>query len=469
MATDTVLQVAGTQVICFPRARRDRSSGHVGRLEAMSASRPRVLRRDTEAMILSYYQSDLAGQPYMGDQDSDQQLSTTGFEASTRQAGASDHSSPFPGGTKATSLGSAAVHRRKHSNNVESGADNRRVAIVPLEVDAPPDETGRYFPSAPTPAQATLPSPLAGRRELVVDAQLAASGSALIAPPDSNLFSLHDFSSPLTPSFPFTPSSLSPSTSKSPQPLSSEKQEKSRHAPSIQHSRTSSRDIGIVGTVTRFELPQDIAALQDTSSDYQPPIFQTPSSCSSSSTAVDSTSLESDPLTQTSSSDAVHVRPTVMSATVEPIHSHSLAMNGHGVHTQPHSAHPLTASSRSQLVGTLEQAQSSSADASSMSTAPSSYLYYQPGVHSKAGPLPPPPRAMFDIDFNTPPPPRPPRLRSPSPLNSQKPPGAAAPASVTVRLASKASAASIHQIHITTTTPSVSAGSSSGNSEYSPE
>ncbi|KAH9981859.1 hypothetical protein BJV74DRAFT_63399 [Russula compacta] len=459
MATDTVLQVAGTHVICFPRARRDRSSGDVGRLEAMTASRPRALRRDTEAMILSYYQSDLAGQPYMGEEDSGQEPNTTGFEASTRQAGASNHSSSplsrFPGETKtkSDSFGSAAVHRRKHSNNVETGAENRRVAIVPLEVVDTSHQTGPYSPSAPTPAQATLPSPLAGRRELVVDAQLAASGSALIAPPDSNLFSLHDFSSPLA------PSTHSPSTPRFPPPLSSEKQETSRNAPSIQHSRTSSRDIGIVGTVTRLDLPQVLAALQDTPSDYQPPIFQIPSSSSSSSTAVDTTSLESVSLTQTASSDAVHVRPTVMSATVEPLHSHSLAMDGHGIHTQPHSAHSLP---------TLEQGQSLLAEASSISTAPSSYLYYQPGVHSKAGPLPPPPRAMFDIDFNAPPPPRPPRLRSPSPLNSQRPPGAAAPASVTVRLASKASAASIHQIHITTT-PSVSAGSSSGDSEYSPE
>ncbi|KAI0320625.1 hypothetical protein OF83DRAFT_1169169 [Amylostereum chailletii] len=46
----------------------------------------------------------------------------------------------------------------------------------------------------------------------------------------------------------------------------------------------------------------------------------------------------------------------------------------------------------------------------------SSYLYYQPGLHSTAGPLPPPPRAMFQIDVNTPAPPRPPRLRSPSPM-----------------------------------------------------
>lgn len=34
-------------------------------------------------------------------------------------------------------------------------------------------------------------------------------------------------------------------------------------------------------------------------------------------------------------------------------------------------------------------------------------------MHATAGPLPPPPRAMFNIDTNSPAPPRPPRLNSP--------------------------------------------------------
>ncbi|KAG6833811.1 hypothetical protein H0H87_011745 [Tephrocybe sp. NHM501043] len=45
----------------------------------------------------------------------------------------------------------------------------------------------------------------------------------------------------------------------------------------------------------------------------------------------------------------------------------------------------------------------------------SAYLHYEPGVHATAGHLPtlPPPRAMFNIDINSPAPPRPPRLNSP--------------------------------------------------------
>jgi hypothetical protein len=215
-----------------------------------------------------------------------------------------------------------------------------------------------------------------------------------------------------------------------------------------------------------------LATVQDTRSDYQPPIFQTPTSRSSSldiSTPVDSISREPNPLVQTAFSGEAHVRPTAMSASVEPIPSAPHVMNGHGIHTQPLSAHSLdTPIPRSQLVDTPEQGQASPDASSSASTAPSSYLYYQPGVHSRAGPLPPPPRAMFDIDFNAPPPPRPPRLRSPSPLTPQKAPGDVAPTSVTVRLASKPSTASIHQIQISAT-PALSTQSSSEESDYSLE
>jgi hypothetical protein len=424
--------------------------------------------------MLSHRLPDQAGQPYMCD--------TAGLEASTRQTGASNDSSPsspFPSGTKvkSDSFGSVAVYRHKQTNNAENATDYRRIAIVPpLEDDksaeglAKGDEIAQHLPSVPSPIQPTLPSPSAGcRQELVVDAQLAASGSALGAPPDTaNQVSLPDTYSSLTPSSPSSSSSLSPTTQKFPHSPSSSEPEKSRAARSKGHSRTPSRDVGIVGTLTRRELPQDLATVQDAPSDYQPPIFQTPSSRSSSldtrSISVDTTTPESNPFAQTASSGETHVRTTAMSASVEPIHD-AHVMNGHGIHTQPHSTHTLdTSLPHTQLQGRASPAATTT---SSTSSAPSSYLHYQPGVHSKAGPLPPPPRAMFDMDFNAPPPPRPPRRRSPSPLTSQKAPGVVAPASVTVRLASKASTASIHQIHISA--GPLSTQSSSEDSDYSPE
>ena len=77
-------------------------------------------------------------------------------------------------------------------------------------------------------------------------------------------------------------------------------------------------------------------------------------------------------------------------------------------------------------------------DPSLPGTPMSSFLHYQPGicilytfeyqdlklfsgVHSVAGPLPPPPRANFNIDINNTPPPRPPRLNnSRTPLRSKR-------------------------------------------------
>lgn len=426
--------------------------------------------------------SDQTGKPYMCD--------SAGLEArSTRQTAASNDSSPsssFPRETKVKndSFGRDAAYRHRQTNNAENATDNRRIAIVPLKVDKSTqdpakgdkgDETAQHLPSVPGALQATLPSPLAGcRQEIVVDVQLAASGPALVAPPDTtHQVSLPDIYSSHTPSSPSSSASLSPTTQKFPHSPSSSEPEKSRAARSRGHSRTPSRDVGIVGTLTRRELPQDLSTVQDAASDYQPPIFQTPSSRSSSpdttSTSVHTTSLESNPFAQTASPGETHVHPTAMSASVEPIHN-AHVMNGHGIHAQPHSTHPLdTSLPHAQLVGNPEQSRASPAPTttSSVSTAPSSYLHYQPGVHSKAGPLPPPPRAMFDIDFTAPPPPRPPRRRSPSPLTSQKAPGVVAPASVTVRLASKASTASIHQMHIGATP--LSTQSSSEDSDYSPE
>ncbi|KAF8484488.1 hypothetical protein DFH94DRAFT_234896 [Russula ochroleuca] len=402
--------------------------------EQIPASQPAVPRRGAGAMR--------TGQPHTYD--------AAGLEASTRQTGASNDSSPsspFPSGTKVKndSFGSATVYRHRQTNNVERSSDNRKIAIVPLKVDTPGpargDETAQYIPSVPNATTTTLPPPLAGRRELLVGAQLAASGPALVAPADTtNLVRLQD-----VPSSPSSSASLSPTTPKFPHsPSSSSEQEKSRTRRSIAHPR-SPRDVGIVGTLTRRELPpQDLTTVQDPASDYQPPIFQTPSSRSSSpdTSSVDTTSPESNPRLRTASSGEAH----------------------------PHSAHSLNTSlPRPQLVDPPEQGQASPVAASSVSTAPSSYVHYQPGVHSKAGPLPPPPRAMFDIDFNAPPPPRPPRLRSPSPLNSQKAPGGGTPPSVTVRLAAKPSTASIHQIHISATPPLSTQSSSSEESDYSPD
>ncbi|KAI9467271.1 hypothetical protein BJY52DRAFT_1182715 [Lactarius psammicola] len=431
--------------------------------DAITAARSRssLPRPDTQ-VILSYYQSSLADQPYMGDQETEQ------VDELNLSNGIDSSSSPFANGThtKDDDLGRTTKYRRKHNNDMiitENSTHNRRAAIVPLEVDTVKEQD--HLPSsASSIATTTLPL---NSRGLVVEAQLATS--ALVAPPDSNLVPLHDipFSS-LTPSLPSIVSPTAPLVVRSP---SSAQAEYSRKARSTSHTKSSSRDIGIVGT---RKSPRELARLsQGTPSDLKPPIFQTPTSRSPSPlipVSVDTS--DSDSSAQHIPSDVSHAPPAAMSASVEPMHSVSPVMNGLTGYTQPRSVPSLiTSSSRHQGINIPEQGQASPPSATTMSAAPSSYLYYQPGLHSKAGPLPPPPRAMFDIDFSAPPPPRPPRLRSPSPLTSKRGSGeSTTPTSVTLRLASKTSVTSIHhQIQINSTPPPNNESSSSDGSVYSPE
>ena len=57
---------------------------------------------------------------------------------------------------------------------------------------------------------------------------------------------------------------------------------------------------------------------------------------------------------------------------------------------------------------------------SSPTTSSSSYLSYQPGVHATAGPLPPPPRSIFEQRDVNAPPPRPPRFHTPLPASTRR-------------------------------------------------
>ncbi|KAH9062216.1 hypothetical protein EDB87DRAFT_1682216 [Lactarius vividus] len=429
--------------------------------DVIPTTRTHPTRQDTQA-ILSYYQSSLADQPYMGDLETEQldELNLShGVDFSPL--------SSFANGThtKDDDLGSTTKHRRKHniSDSTDGSTHNRRAAIVPLEVLDTHEEQEHLPVSAPSIATTTLP--LAGRK-LVVEAQLAAS--ALVPPP---LVSLHDipFSS-LTPSLLPTVSPTTPSLVRSSSSTQAGHSRKARSTTS--HTKSSSRDIGIVGT--RRESVRKLARhSQDAPSDLKPPIFQTPTARSPSpQISVSADTSESDSSAQHIPSDVSYAPPAAMSASVEPMHSVSPVMNGLTGYTQPRSVPSLiTSSSRHQGISTPEQGQASPSSATSMSVAPSSYLFYQPGLHSKAGPLPPPPRAMFDIDFSAPPPPRPPRLRSPSPLTSKRGSGeSTTPTSVTLRLSSKTSVTSIHhQIQISTTPPPNNDSSSSEGSVYSPE
>ena len=424
---------------------------------------PSPTRQDNQS-ILSYYQSSLADQPYVRDDQETEQLDELNSN------GVID-SSPLPppaNGThslKSNDLDSIAKHRRKHM--IESGAHNRKAAIVPVEVGTLKEQ---WQSASGVISSSTLPL---SSRGLVVEAQLASS--ALVAPLDTSRVPLHDipFSS-LTSSLPSIVSPTTPSVVRSPSSSSSQAEYARKARTTTSHTKSSSRDIGIVGT--RREPSREFAKVsQDILSDLKPPIFQIPAARSPSPHIFVSTDTSnSNSSAHHIPSNVSHAPPSAMAASVEPMHSVSPVMNRLTEYTQPRSAPSIIASSsRHQGISTPERDQVSPSSASPMSTAPSSYLHYQPGIHSKAGPLPPPPRAMFDIDFSAPPPPRPPRLRSPSPMTAKRGPAESTTStSVTVRLASKTSVTSIHhQIQLNSVPPSnnESSSSESEGSIYSPE
>ncbi|KAF7301513.1 hypothetical protein MIND_00716700 [Mycena indigotica] len=151
--------------------------------------------------------------------------------------------------------------------------------------------------------------------------------------------------------------------------------DKSHHRSASEVSNKASRDVGIVGTSTdlpRIEIPS-----------LQPPVFQephpsraaTPNSLPGPKRRSTDLSIRTPELGQSKKIDAPVAPPVVVDLGLDPSLSPSIARDY------------------------------------------SAYLKYEPGLHSTAGPLPPPPRTTFAINPSTPPPPRPPRLHSPPPTN----------------------------------------------------
>lgn len=199
------------------------------------------------------------------------------------------------------------------------------------------------------------------------------------------------------------------------------------------HRRKPSRQVSIVGTNDGTSiLPSPILeqAKQHQSPDLMhAPIFQLPQSRSSSPAMSQSDISDS----RGSSSMSVHPPyPLVVTPDIgEGKNTRDALIT---TPTSPQTARP---SRRSPSPTKLSARASSPGGESTSTTAsssgssypsppfspelpPSSFLYYQPGVHATAGPLPPPPRAAFNIVPGTTPPPRPPRLNSPPPKNRSR-------------------------------------------------
>ncbi|KZP12088.1 hypothetical protein FIBSPDRAFT_1050255 [Athelia psychrophila] len=403
-------------------------------MDASSSSslppRPRLpVRNNTD--ILSYYQSEVAGQPYTSPVESETpSIAEENPDMRPRQmSNASSPSEYSPDGNSDTEVApkhnvlrkkskktAAAGVTRRPSIPSTGGADRRRMKIVDM---------GTGFNAQELPSSHTADS-LRSRRGMESPMQ----GLALIAPPDAS---------------PKTYMHLTPPTTAPLEKPSSEADPIIHHrsvsevGPETRtrtlHQRKSSRQVGIIGTtlnVTPASCSADTHHQQQTGALQPPtPILQIPQSRSPSPDKRSQTGkLDSGIRNRADFLSALNlqspeaiVTPAIGEA--KSIHDPVAApvivnLTPSSPPRQPMSSdYPTNVSSPSIHSASSMYSPTSSSPSTPFSAPPPKssdpFLHYQPGVHATAGPLPPPPRAMFDIKPGTPPPPRPPRFASPPP------------------------------------------------------
>lgn len=311
-------------------------------------------------------------------------------------------------------------------------------------------------------------------------------GLALVAPPDASPQSYSDLTSPRT----VPVSKLHPS-------ITVNHHLPSNHARSSSDTlgvfpkgvghvpRKSSRDVAIVGTASfpgSASVPQQPTNTPSATDSLRPPLFQIPQSrspspgpseisdsgCSTNRgrqrkdalapgvSPVKEVKEFSTPVRTPSIGEPKHISKRVAGPIVINLFPQSPSPSP--AFSSPHSSTQDFMSPRTNLSSPLTP----STALTSPATTPSSYLHYQPGLHATAGPLPPPPQAVFSIDPKAPPPPRPPRY---SPIRRKDDPETMKqvlqlPPHVTAALRTKSSssstkrdAVSISPQKVTTTVP----------------
>ncbi|KAJ6510070.1 hypothetical protein C8R47DRAFT_780277 [Mycena vitilis] len=357
-----------------------------------STLRPRIARQDTQ-LLPSYYQSPLADQglDYSPKRPTHRRTksgdSTSSSDYSSDSASTSDHSIQDPQPTT-----------RRPSVPSEGGADRRRLAIVQMD---PVREA-----ESPTSSSAVR-----SRRGL----ETRLDGLALVAPPDAAPNS-YEYLHPPTSAPPIDHRSMSRedkghSRSASEAPTTSSKGHKSKP----------SRDVGIVGTASPaaapLESPKILPRIETAPESLRPPVFQEPHSSRAGTPNTAATPSPSDtksllpPIRRRSTELSIHTPEIGQSKEIHvPVASPVVVDLG------PDASLRVGNSSFDRRSPALRVVEPRAASPPPLS----SYLHYQPGLHATAGPLPPPPRAIFNIDPSTPPPPRPPRLHSPPPRSSRR-------------------------------------------------
>ncbi|KAJ7507474.1 hypothetical protein B0H11DRAFT_2218320 [Mycena galericulata] len=359
------------------------------------SARPKLVRQEESELLMSYYQSPLADQG-IGYRlpEKNRPAHRRSLSGTSNSTSSSDYSSSGSTDDDHSTEDVPQPSTRRASVPSEGGGDRRRLAIV--QMDTVQEATAR-------------PNAVKSRR----GHETRLDGLALIAPPDA---------SPKSYAYLSLPSSAS--SMPRPQEKEKEKGPDKSHVRSASEATTGStkskpsRDVGIVGTATTSAAlePLKKPRLQIASESLLPvpPVFQEPHSSRASSPNT-LASPTNGPLHSPLAPPQVKRRSTDMS-----VHTPEI---GQAKEIHVPVASPVVVDlgpDASLRVGnsTFERYSPALQVLEPRSTSPlplSSYLHYQPGIHATAGPLPPPPRAIFDIDTSSPPPPRPPRMHSPPP------------------------------------------------------
>ena len=415
-------------------------------------ARPELSRPDTE-QILDYYQSEDAGRTYVSGNNSESSSSQSqaahhrGQEApvsarsamrsSTSSSGIgrdSSNGNPVRVSMESVASSSGGVQRRT-SQRSAGGADKRRLAIVQL--DAPTEaQTSGLGEQKFDPSHSFSPDVNLLARRGVDGSRLG--GLALVAPPDTQPLNFTGYS-PTPASAP--PTTVPPMYQETTGLFNSRHHRSMSEAPSPGRkaaTKAAPRDVGIVGTVGSMhsgtqEEQQTIRPhriRQRPSSSDSPsgvsgtgsnaltaPVFQTPRSRSPSplplTLSTNSQSSETPRPARDWTADQ-QLTPTIGQEkdigcpVVGPIVL-DLTSGQPIIGRSPH-----TVSNR--LPATELPPGTSQRTSGRLPFKPNhpslSFLHYQPGVHSTAGPLPSPPRHIL-THHNSLPPPRPPRALSP--------------------------------------------------------
>lgn len=415
--------------------------------DATPASRPKLAKEDSDN-LLSYYQSPIANEgrnysplspekPHAArtPQSSARKASTASTSSSSAY---SDESEVTDIARDGASVAPSSVTKRS-STLSKGGADKRRIAIVEM------DRVGEQAHKSNSDVSSSTNSARSRRAR-----GNTLTGLALVAPPDASFKSYTQFTPPST--APISGGYMSHTHS------AAVHQDKGHHRSASENpadlDKAVSRDTGSVGVVAQEQkskppfLSANNGPTKNTKADdkktgisspahvFQPLTTSRTPSPTKHSDLGNPNRIYLSPLHRTPMSTRTVTSQILTPAIGEGKEIHVPVAGPVVVKLDnlPPRTTPSTASWRSESP-TPSYGSGSNHGSSYSASATSSYLRYEPGtflqrddqhhlsfdlqhltgVHATAGPLPPPPRAIFNIDTTSPPPPRPPRLHSPTP------------------------------------------------------